>query len=80
MDKNEFTRFCSTLINCSSDNFNGSKSIYEFDISSRFLKTNLSKCAVIWVKRRQKWGFLGLDKLQITLTKGKEGRLRKSEK
>ena len=29
-----------------------------------FLETNLTKGAVIWVKRRQKAGFWGPDKLQ----------------
>ena len=44
-----------------------------------FLKPNLSKSAVIWVKRRQKAGFLRAKNSKITVTKGKERRKRKSE-
>ena len=43
-----------------------------------FLKTNLTKFAVIWVKRRWKAGFLGSISTKITLTKEKERRKRKS--
>ena len=34
------------------------------NISSRFFKTNLSKCAVVWVKKRQKGRFRKTEKLQ----------------
>ena len=45
-----------------------------------FLKTNLTKFAVIWVKRRQKAGFLTPRSSKITVTKEKERRKRKSER
>ena len=41
-------------------------------ISTRFLKTNLTTFAVIWVKRRQKAGFLSPISSKITVTKEKE--------
>ena len=45
-----------------------------------FLKTNLTKFAVIWLKRGQKAGFFAPEKLEeITLTKEKERRKRTSE-
>ena len=44
-----------------------------------FLKTNLTKFAVIWVKRRQKAGFLTPRTSKITVTKEKERRKIKSE-
>ena len=45
-----------------------------------FLKTNLlTKFAVIWVKRRQKAGFLSPRSSKITVTKEKERRKRKGE-
>ena len=43
------------------------------------MKTNLKTFAVIWVKRRQKAGFLRPRSSKITLTKGKERRKGKSE-
>ena len=43
-----------------------------------FLKTNLMKFAVIWVKRCQKAGFLGPISSKIALAKEKERRKRKS--
>ena len=43
------------------------------------MKTNITKFAVIWAKRRQKAGFLGVISSKITLTKEKERRTRKSE-
>ena len=43
------------------------------------MKTNLTKFAVIGVKRRQKAGFWGPISSKITLTKEKERRKRKSE-
>ena len=48
-------------------------------IPSRLWKTNLTKFAVIGVKRRQKAGFWGPISSKITLTKEKERRKRKSE-
>ena len=44
-----------------------------------FLKTNLTKFAVIWVKRRRKAGFLSPVSSKITLTKEKQRRERESE-
>ena len=44
-----------------------------------FLKTNLEKFAVIWVRRSQKAGFLSLRSSKIIVTKEKERRKRKSE-
>ena len=44
-----------------------------------FLKTNLTKFAVIWVKKRQKAGFLSPRSSKITVTKEKASRKRKSE-
>ena len=44
-----------------------------------FLKTNLTKFAVIWVKRHQKACFLSLRSSKITVKKEKERRKRKSE-
>ena len=46
---------------------------------SDFLKTNPTKFAVIWVKRRQKARFLNPRSFKITVTKEKERRKRKSE-
>ena len=46
---------------------------------ANFLKTNLTKFAVIWVKRCQKAGFLSLRSSKITVKKEKERRKRKSE-
>ena len=40
----------------------------------------MTKFAVIWAKRRQKAGFLGVISSKITLTKEKEGRTRKRRK
>ena len=37
------------------------------------MKTNITKFAVIWAKRRQKAGFLGVISSKITLTKEKKG-------
>ena len=53
-----------------------SKNIYICIYLADFLKTNLTKFAVIWVKRRQKAGFWGLISSKITL---KERRKKKSE-
>ena len=44
-----------------------------------FLKTNLTKFAVIWVKKRQKAGFLSPRSSKIIVTKEKASRKRKSE-
>ena len=44
-----------------------------------FLKTNLMKFAVIWVKRCEKAGFLSPRSSKIIVTKGNEWRKRKSE-
>ena len=44
-----------------------------------FLKTNLTKFAVIWVKRRQKAGFLAPISSKLTLTREKNRRKRKSK-
>ena len=44
-----------------------------------FLKTKLTKFAVIWVKKRQKAGFLSPRSSKITVTKEKASRKRKSE-
>ena len=44
-----------------------------------FLKTSLTKFAVIWVKKRQKAGFLSPRSSKIIVTKEKERRKRKSE-
>ena len=44
-----------------------------------FLKTNLMKFAVIWVKRCEKAGFLSPRSSKIIVTKGNERRKRKSE-
>ena len=44
-----------------------------------FFENQPTKFAVIWVKRRQKAGFLSPRSSKITLTKEKEGRKRKSE-
>ena len=44
-----------------------------------FLKTNLTKFVVIWVKRRQQAGFLSPRSSNITVTKEDERRKRKSE-
>ena len=41
------------------------------------LETNLTKGAVIWVKRRQKAGFFGPDKLQNHTNEGKENEKKK---
>ena len=44
-----------------------------------FLKTNLTKFAVIWVKRRQKAGFLAPDKLKTHTNEGKEQEKKKEQ-
>ena len=44
-----------------------------------FLKTNLTKFAVFWVKKRQKAGFLSPRSSKIIVTKEKASRKRKSE-
>ena len=44
-----------------------------------FLKTSLTKFAVIWVKKRQKAGFLSPRSSKIIVTKEKASRKRKSE-
>ena len=44
-----------------------------------FLKTNLTKFAVVWVKKRQKACFLSPRSSKIIVTKKKERRKRKSE-
>ena len=41
------------------------------NISSRFFKTNLTKCAAIWVKKRQKGRFRKPEKLQNHSHEGK---------
>ena len=41
------------------------------NISGRFFKTNLTKCAVIWVKKRQKGRFRKPEKLQNHSNEGK---------
>ena len=46
---------------------------------TNFLKTSLTKYAVIWVKRRRKAGFLSPISSKITLTKEKQRRERESE-
>ena len=46
---------------------------------AEFLKTNLTKFAVIWVKRRQKAGFLTPRSSKIIVTKEKERRKIKNE-
>ena len=43
------------------------------NISSRFFKTNLTKCAVIWVKKRQNGSFRKTEKLQNHEGKGSKG-------
>ena len=57
------------LINVFEDN------MYQAD----FLKTNLTKYAVIWGKRRQKAGFLTPISSKLPLTREKNRRKRKSE-
>ena len=44
------------------------------------MKTNITKFAVIWGKRRQKAGFLGVISSKITLTKEQERRTRKARR
>ena len=46
---------------------------------ANFLKTNLTKFAVIWVRKRQKVHFLRPRSSKIIVTKEKERRKRKSE-
>ena len=41
------------------------------NISSPFFKTNLTKCAVVWVKKRQKSRFRKTEKLQNHSNEGK---------
>ena len=48
-------------------------------ISSQFFETNLTKFAVIWVKKRQKACFISPRSSKIIVTKEKEKRKRKSE-
>ena len=45
-----------------------------------FLKTNLTKFAVIWVKRRQKVGFLSPRSSKITVKKEKERRKKRARR
>ena len=49
------------------------------NISGRFFKTNLTKCAVIWVKKRQKVRFRKPEKLQNHSNEGK-GKEKKKER
>ena len=44
-----------------------------------FLKTNLTKFAVVWAKKGQKAGFLSSRSSKIAVTKEKERRKRKSQ-
>ena len=44
-----------------------------------FLKTSLTKFAVIWVKKRQKAGFLSPRSSKIIVTKEKERRKERGE-
>ena len=54
--------------------------IIDFDVYlTDFLKINLTKFALICVKRRQKAGFLSRRSSKIIVTKEKEKRERKSE-
>ena len=48
---------------------NTSRILLKFVYLADFLKTNLAKFAVIWVKRRRKAGFLGEISSKLTLTK-----------
>ena len=57
----------------------GCKYVCMYVCFANFLKTNLTKFAVIWVKRCQKAGFLSLRSSKITVKKEKERRKRKSE-
>ena len=50
-----------------------------YSYQTDFLKTNLTKFAVIWVKRRQKAHFLSPRSSKITVAKEKERKERKSE-
>ena len=53
--------------------------LYAFLILADFLKISITKFAVIWVKKRQKAGFLSPRRSKIIVTKEKERRKRKSE-
>ena len=57
----------------------GCKYVCMYVCLADFLKTNLTKFAVIWVKRHQKACFLSLRSSKITVKKEKERRKRKSE-
>ena len=50
------------------------------NISSRFFKTNLRKCAVIWVKKSKKGRFRKAEKLHIDSNKGIKGKEKKKER
>ena len=52
---------------------------YYYVYLANFLKTNLTKFAVIWVKKRQKACFISPRSSKIIVTKEKEKRKRKSE-
>ena len=49
------------------------------NISSRFFKTNLRKCAVIWVKKSEKGRFRKPEKLHYDSNNGK-GKEKKKER
>ena len=49
-------------------------------LSSRFFKTNLTKCAVIWVKKSKKGRFRKPEKLHYDSNKGIKGKEKKKER
>ena len=59
---------------------NTSRILLKFVYLADFLKTNLTKFGVIWVKRRRKAGFLGEISSKITLTKERKGKEKKKER
>ena len=76
--------FLSVSIDCEQKSFNYEGHTWNWGKSgdihlTNFLKTNVTKFAVIWVKRHQKARFLSMRSSKITATKKKERRKRKNK-
>ena len=76
--------FLSESIDCEQKRFNYEGHTWNWGKSgdihlTNFLKTNVTKFAVIWVKRHQKARFLSMRSSKITATKKKERRKRKNK-
>ena len=76
--------FLSESIDCKQKSFNFEGHTWNWGKSgdihlTNFLKTNVTKFAVIWVKRHQKARFLSMRSSKITATKKKERRKRKNK-